>query len=264
MDGNRTLAVILTAVEVETASIMSSFDGWKRKKLPGDEQRYFEAFLERDGQSYPIITAQQAVMGMTASSSLAMKAIYTFHPEYLIMSGIAAGTGEESLQMYGDVLVPDMIWDYSTGKYVGPDEAEIRFGDVGFLPRPVSIATDPELLTIIRDTIGAEDNEFHVHVGPLACGSSVVANSNMVDKQIKALFPHTIGLDMESYSVYYAAANACEPKPKAIVVKSICDFANSEKGDKFQRFAAYTSAGYVNYLLRKHLPVDQASELGSS
>lgn len=256
---NRTFAVILTAVEVETAAIKMVFDGFKRKKIAGDEQVYLETFLERDGQREQIILAQQRVMGMTAASALAMKVIFTFRPKYLIMSGIAAGTGAESVQMYGDVLVPDMIWDYSTGKYVGPDEAEIRFGDVGFLPRPISIRTDPEILQIVRRSTESEDNEFHVHIGPLACGSSVVANSNMVDKQIRSLFPHTIGLDMESYSVYFTANNASEPKPKALVVKSICDFANSEKGDKFQKFAAYTSAGYVRYLLERCLPPDGLS-----
>ena len=252
----RIFAVILTAVEVETAAVKMIFNGFKRKRIVGDDQEYLETFLERDGQKERIILAQQRVMGMTAASSLATKAIFTFRPRYLIMSGIAAGTGQESQQMYGDVLVPDLIWDYSTGKYVGPDEAEIRFGDVGFLPRPISIRTDPEILQIVNQTKDASDNEFHVHIGPLACGSSVVANSNLVDKQIRALFPRTIGLDMESYSIYFTANNVSEPKPKALVVKSICDFANSEKGDKFQKFAAYTSAGYVQYLLEKCLPLD--------
>ena len=183
---------------METAAVKTVFDGFKRKLIAGDEQAYYETFIERDGEKQRIILAQQRVMGMTAASSLATKAIFTFRPQYLIMSGIAAGTGEESVQMYGDVLVPDMIWDYSTGKYVGPDEAEIRFGDVGFLPSPISIRTDPEILDIVNQTKDAADNEFHVHIGPLACGSSVVANSNMVDKQIRSLFPHTIGLDMES------------------------------------------------------------------
>ena len=250
------LAVILTAVEVETAAIKNAFEGWKPVHVNGDEQHYSEVCIERDGKSCRLITAQQKLMGMTATASLAMKAIYMFRPQYLIMSGIAAGLGEESVQMYGDVLVPDLVWDYSTGKYVGVDEAEIRFGDVGFLPRPVSLRTNPEILEIVKDTIDDKDNEFHVHIGPIACGSCVVANENMVDKQIRSMFPHTIGLDMESYSVYFAANNASEPKPYPIVVKSICDFANSEKGDKFQRFAAYTSGGYVKYLLEKRLPLD--------
>lgn len=253
-NGFDTLAVILTAVEVETDSIRKSFPGWRRVNVSGDAQRYDQTTITRgDGSSAHIITTQQRVMGMTASTLLAFKSIVLFRPKYLIMSGIAAGTSDDVEQMYGDVIVPDVIWDYTTGKYVGKDETEIRFGDVGFLPRPMSIETDPELLQKVRDTMHSEDNEYHVHVGPMACGSCVVANGEVVEKRIKPLFPRTVGLDMESYGVYYAAQNAPQPRPIPFVAKSICDFANSLKDDRFQRFAAYNSANYIKYMLENHL-----------
>lgn len=247
-------AVILTAVEVETASVRAAFGGWKRAAVHGDHQSYYETFIENSrGERVRIVTAQQDVMGMTACTNLASKAINTFRPRYLIMCGIAAGTDETTTHMYGDVIVPDVVWDYTTGKYVGPDESEIRFGDIGFLPRPVSLRTDPDIIDLIKSTQNAPDNEFHVHIGPMACGSSVVANEEVVNVRIKALYPHTIGLDMESYSVSYAAVNASEPRPTAVIVKSICDYANAYKDDRFQRFAAYNSAGYVKYLLENYL-----------
>ena len=255
MDEYKSTAVIMTAVDIESRSMDHIFSDWKLVKVPGDRQAYYEAYFERDGQQCRVITCQQSVMGMTAATMLASKAIYAFRPRYLILCGIAAGIGKESEQLYGDVIVPDMIWDYSTGKYVGANESEIRFGDIGFLPRPITINTDKEVMDVVRSTIGAEDNEFHVHIGPMACGSYVVANSEVVNKRVKSLFPHTVGLDMESYSVLYAAENATKPKPKALVVKSICDYADSEKSDQYQRFAAYTSSGYVKYLLEKCLKV---------
>ena len=249
-------AFFITAVEIETAGIKNLYDSWRRIRVNGDKQAYYETFFEKDGKSHRIITAQQSVMGMTAATVLTMKAIEEFHPRYIIMSGIAAGTGDEAKQIYGDVIVPATIWDYSTGKFVGPDDTEIRFGDLGFLPRPRSVYTDPEIIEIVRSTIGREDNEFHVHIGPLACGSSVVANRSVVEKQILSLFPRTVGLDMESYSVAFTALNSKEPQPKAIIIKSICDFADNEKSDQYQKFAAYTSSRYAKYLLENHLPVD--------
>ena len=39
----------------------------------------------------------------------------------------------------------------------------------------------------------------------------------------------------------------------ALVAKSICDFADSTKSDQYQKFAAYTSSGYVKYLLDHYL-----------
>ena len=249
-------AFFITAVVIETESVKRLYEPWKRIHVKGDNQAYYESYFEKDGKSHRIITAQQSVMGMTAATLLTMKAIEEFHPKYIIMSGIAAGTGDEAKQIYGDVIVPDVIWDYSTGKFVGPDETEIRFGDIGFLPRPRSVQTNSEIIEIVRNTIDREDNEFHVHIGPLACGSSVVANRSIVEKQILSLFPHTVGLDMESYSVAYSAQNSKQPKPKAIIIKSICDFADNEKSDQYQKFAAYTSSGYAKYLLENHLPLD--------
>ena len=248
-------AVILTAVEIETKSVRHLYKNWHKVHVRGDDQEYFEAFFQRDDEEYRVITCQQKVMGMTAATMLAAKATAAFHPRYLIMSGIAAGIEGDAAQLYGDVIVPDMIWDYTTGKYVGSDESEIRFGDIGFLPRPVMIHVDDEVMDVVRKTKEDPENEFHVTIGPMACGSYVVANSKVVDKTIKSLFPHTMGLDMESYSILFAAENAKEPKPKALVVKSICDYADSSKSDQYQRFAAYTSSGYVKYLLEKCLPL---------
>lgn len=246
-------AAILTAVPVETESVLKMFDSWQPESVAGDMQDYYTAVYEAGGAMRTVVTAQQAGMGMTVASLLAAKVIHTFRPKYLIMCGIAAGIGAESAQIYGDVLVPDMIWDYSAGKIVGSDEAGIRFGSIGFSPRPVAVDTDPELLEVIKSTVGRPDNEFHIHIGPMACGTTVVANREIVDKRIHSLFPHTVGLDMESYSIYYAARHCAAPRPKALVVKSICDFADSGKSDQYQKFAAYTSSGYVKYLLENYL-----------
>ncbi|MBQ6380608.1 MAG: hypothetical protein IJJ41_03280 [Clostridia bacterium] len=248
-------AFIITAVVIETESIKRLYPSWKRLSINGDSQAYYETWFEKDGERHRIITAQQSVMGMTAATVLTMKAIAQFKPRYVIMSGIAAGTGDEARQIYGDVIVPDVIWDYSTGKFVGPDETEIRFGDLGFLPRPRSVYIDEKMIELVKSTIGRDDNEFHVHIGPLACGSSVVANRAVVEKQVLSLFPKTVGLDMESYSVAFSCQNSAAPKPQAIVVKSICDFADSEKSDQYQKFAAYTSSGYTKYLLESILPL---------
>ena len=87
----------------------------------------------------------------------------------------------------------------------------------------------------------------------MACGNSVVANRDVVNKQIHSLFPKTAGLDMESYSVFYAAMHATEPKPKAIVIKSICDYADSEKSDQYQKFASYTSSRFAKFLYENYL-----------
>lgn len=257
--GYECAAVICTAVEIESACVLKTLGKWSRLRVKGDKQTYYECvFEDKDGVRRRVITCQQDVMGMTAASALAMKATMLFHPRYLIMSGICAGIAHPDEQLYGDVLVPDVVWDYSTGKYVGPNDSEIRFGDVGFLPRPQSLALDPDLKEMIDRLSEPGACEFFVRTGPLACGSSVVANRNAVDSRVRSLFPKTVGLDMESYGIFLTASKAPAPRPKALVVKSVCDYANDEKSDDFQKFASFTSSGFVEFLMTSELDFSEA------
>ena len=252
----QTTAAIITAVEIETFAVLNLYRNWEKAMFPGDKQTYYLTSFQRDNKEYSLVTAQQDVMGMTSSALLCAKIIAQFRPRYLIMCGIAAGIGEGIDQVYGDILVPDVVWDYSTGKFVGANDAEIRFGDLGFLPRPKSIAVDDFVLSVIRSIQNRSDNEFHVHIGPLACGSTVVANREFVNKRVLPLFRSTIGLDMEAYSVIYSARNFPAPSPTPIIIKGICDYADEEKSDQYQKFAAYNSSQFTKYLLERHLPLE--------
>ena len=244
----RTHAAIITAVKIETESVHRLYDNWERVILPDDGQEYYA----RTFREHTIITAQQNTMGMTAAAFLSAKIISAFRPEYLIMCGIAAGLGSEADQLYGDVIVPDVVWDYSSGKFTAPGKGAITSGNVGFQPRPRSIALDAGILKLITSLKGR--TEFELHIGPMACGSAVIANREAIETRIKSVIPETLGLDMESYGIFYAAENSSSPKPKAIVIKSICDYADSRKSDKYQKFAAYTSSQFTKYLLENHLP----------
>lgn len=48
-----------------------------------------------------------------------------FRPKYILMPGIAAGI-DETEQLYGDVVLADMVWNYSNGKYVTKDRGETK------------------------------------------------------------------------------------------------------------------------------------------
>ena len=197
-------------------------------------------------------------MGMTAAAVLAMKLIQRFRPRYLIMPGIAAGISiqETDAQFYGDVVVADTIWNYAAGKFVSADRADIQFGGVGFIPRPTVIQMDPKIRECVVDAVNSSENQCHVRIGPMACGSKVVATREILEKQIHSQFPHTIGLDMESYAVIYAAENATHPRPYALVIKGVSDYADGEKSDDYQKFAAYTSAEFAKLLYEKYLPLN--------
>ena len=51
----------------------------------------------------------------------------------------------------------------------------------------------------------------------------------------------------------YAVKQAPAPRPMGLVIKSVCDYADEEKSDQYQKFAAYTSAQFAKLLYEKHL-----------
>ncbi len=244
-------AIIIYVTEIEKNAVMRMYD-WNELKVEGDNQEYMETYVERGERKLHVICARQDEMGMTASAALTAKMISLFVPKYVIMPGIAAGTGNflpSEDQIYGDVVLAQSVWNYSNGKYVSPQDAEIVFGEVGFLPRPTKVDIKGDFIEKIQKFIESDQNEFHVQYGPLASGTAVVANASMMKKQVMKSFKNTKGVEMEGYGVAYAANHALEPKPFAIIAKSVCDFADERKNDKYQKFAAYTSCGFVKELI---------------
>ena len=250
--------VALLSVTTTEFRAVTHFHDWRAKTFPGDDQIYDTASFERDGRQHTLVHAKIGEMGMTAAAATAMKVIFTFRPRYLIMVGIAAGVAKNELedQRYGDVIVADVVWNYSAGKFVSPEQAEIHYGNLGFLPRSTSESIPEEIMLYLRRAAASEENPCHVYIGPMACGSTVVANRELLEKQIYTQYQRTAGLDMESYAVVYAANHASDPKPTPIIVKSVCDFADSRKSDEYQRFAAYSSCEFAKFLSEKILPMD--------
>lgn len=187
-----------------------------------------------------------------------MKLIKHFRPRYLIMVGIAAGVVQADVekQIYGDVVVADVIWNFSSGKFVSPEKADIRFGEIGFIPRPTVIKINPEIVPFIKEASESKEKQCHVFVGPMASGSAVVANSEFLNKSIRTQYSHTAGLDMEAYAIAYAAENATKPRPVPLIIKSVCDYADSGKSDQYQKFAAFTSCEFAKLLYEKFLPYE--------
>lgn len=148
------------------------YNDWKPLFLKGDEQIYFETSFERNGKIHKIITARQSEMGMTAAGVLTMKMISYFKSKYVIMVGIAAGIAHKNEvdQIYGDVVVPDIVWDYFSGKFVSASNASLNFGGISFIPRPHFVSTDGAMLEAVERAMHSKKNKCRVHIGPMACG----------------------------------------------------------------------------------------------
>jgi len=83
----------------------------------------------------------------------------------------------------------------------------------------------------------------------MASGASVVAAREFA-ASIAGQHKDLLAIEMEGYAVMAAAECATAPAPIAIVIKSVCDFADAKKTDDWQAYAAYTSAAFADRLFR--------------
>ena len=242
------LAIICALNSPELESVRRLGWAWTRIELANDHIPYYRGEYVRSGEGRVVHAAAAPRMGMTAAAVLATKMILAFRPRYLAMSGIAAGIrGRVGL---GDVVVVDTAFDYGSGKFQGTG------GRSRFLQEPHHLQLAAELrskakllsedghwLSDIRRgwPAPAPDTELRIHLGPLASGAAVLADSK-VSERLLSLHRKLLGIDMETYGVFCAASEASVPRPQPLVIKGICDFADEEKGDDLQRYAAYTSA----------------------
>lgn len=116
------------------------------------------------------------------------------------------------------------------------------------------LSSDQELLASIRrDWPGDKpDTNLSIHIGPFASGAAVLADQstlNLIINQQRKL----LGIDMETYGIFTAAAEAPEPRPRAFSVKSVVDFADGQKDDRYQRYAAFTSAMILRHFAERFL-----------
>jgi len=160
------------------------------------------------------------------------------------MTGICAGVrGECEL---GDVLVASPSWDWQMGKYV-KEAMEVAPDQI---PVPEEVSRRMTLLEKERKFFielseaytGEKPNQIpRLRPGPLASGSAVLADQATVET-IKAQHRKALGVDMEIYGMYSAVRDSAAPKPIPVALKSVCDFADHLKNDKYQKYASYMSA----------------------
>jgi len=188
-------------------------------------------------------------MGMVTTSILATQMIELFRPKYLTMTGIAAGiVGETEL---GEVIVIEHSWDYNSGKIKTTKDGSRKFDvdmrqeslDRDLYNKMLILQNDKDYLNqVYINYQGTKPKTYlEISIGSIASGAAVIANDNIIE-DIKTQARKLKGIEMEAYGLFSAAHYATNPKPKPLVIKSVCDFADENKNDDIQDYAAYTSA----------------------
>lgn len=248
--------VIVTALaNPELKQVLQLPYGWQLERRVGDPTTIHRGLFKRDSKDIRVVAACSQRKGMPSAAALASRLAMAYKPKYLVMLGICAGIRDKV--GLGDIIVADPTWDWGSGKY-GVDSQ----GASVFLGAPYQMTLNPVVSQLARElvtdkrvlsAIRAEwegpvpEGTLAGAVGPVASGASVIADSGLnefVGSQHKDL----LGVEMEGYAVMAAAEYCPTPGPTAIVIKSVCDFADSLKSNAWQDFAAFTSARFAHHL----------------
>jgi len=218
---------------------------WSPPKSLDEVGYYYEGICSIGGVDRTVVAAAAPRMGMVASAVLTVNMIAKFRPRLLAMVGICAGVkGECNI---GDVLVADPSWDWQMGKLspdglsVSPDQIDIP---TAVSTRFVQLADAKQMwLELYESYPGPKPaNLPTVKVGPVTSGSAVLADAKLL-AEIRKQHRKLIGVDMELYGVYAASRDCSPPNPITFGLKSVCDYADSQKSDEFQEYAAHMSVG---------------------
>ncbi|MFM5335800.1 hypothetical protein ACET97_04555 [Aeromonas enteropelogenes] len=259
---NFDIAIITALVRPELEALLNIKLEWERFTLDNDPTVYYKTSIDLPNNlTKTIVTCSCPDMGMVSASAITTKICIKFNPKYIYMCGISAGIkGKVNL---GDIIVGETLWDWGFGKLTISDGMPLLQHGANHLSIDNRVknnlkdiqATRTFLDDIYRETpngINRPHHPLNAHIGPMASGSVVLEDPDTV-ALIKGQQRNILAIEMEGYGVMAAAELSVSEKPKVIIIKSICDFADPEKNDNWQTYAAYTSARYTYELIKNNI-----------
>lgn len=248
------IAIITALRTPELRAVLDLNANWVEMKFENDlVSTYHKGIFQNQTKRLSVVATSCPQMGMNAAAVLSTKVIQRFKPKYIVMLGITAGVRGKA--NFGDVIVVDYSWDYGSGKNRFDDNTK----ETAFDPDPRPITLDPNISDMMSSAISDKkyvtdisnnwrafdiETPLKAVIGPVASGAAVLENIILIEEHIKVQQRKVVGIEMEAYGVFTAAKYSCEPKPKCIVIKSVCDFGDSEKNNIYQAYAAYTSSEF--------------------
>lgn len=235
---------------------------WEKFNISSVPIDFFRSEMRTElGHTIKLVAARNNMAGMQAISAMASCMYTMFGLHVIFMTGICAGFKKDENDTsidFGDIFIAESEYDYGSGKLC-------LMNDIPILkPDPKMLECDFDLKGKINTFIEECKPEFtlmsalrsknldlikktpQLHFAPGACGSYVVANKEFMKGLIKT-YRKIKGLDMEGYGLYMAAHMLGR---KALLIKGVSDFADSDKGDAYHRMCSYSSACFLFEFLK--------------
>lgn len=255
--------VVITALEKEFDALKVIFPALnedKIRELIGVREYYTIDFKSPDKRSSVRLAFVCAEgMGRVSAALTARDAVYDLTPKYIILVGIAAADPQGGRIQKGDVVIAKEVVDYEIQK-ITPKGIEWRPEDFPCSADLVRIAKEVRRQNWIKDidkgTLELCPDGYRKSEAKLvkvACGDKVIADPETRDNLLKTLGKPGRPLDvieMESAGICHAIYQTPdEMAPRFTMIKGICDYADYEKNDQAQKFAARVAGVFLRSFL---------------
>src|SRR5712692_3033289 len=242
------------ALPIERDALLRRLEGREVVQDDYEPLTYYRGHISvpATGEYYEVVAAMLLGMGNDEAAVSTVRVIERWRPAYVLMVGIAGGVpGKVAL---GDVVISDFVYYYEPARRTPRGDQR----------RPQHFLSDRLLygralayeagewrsdIAIARPGTAQADVPFpRAYFGAIGSGEKVIADARALARLLKEC-PRLLAVAMEGAGVARAAAQQPHPPP-FIEVRGICDYANEQKNDDWQPFAAEATAAFTVGLLR--------------
>lgn len=233
---------IVTATTAEFQAVKNKLTGSSRlPTFPDDSQIYYDGVFAGNNKRINVILTQCHHQGTAAASTTTTKLVLRYKPNLVVMLGHAAGNKKllKTLNL-GDLLICSEAVDYDQVTVIQSKGAKQKIKEKD---RKVSVPADSTLISLLDQfassgaMLSAIKQRFtgcnlfahtlSYKVGKIISGDALVRSEKWFEKIIQDN-TGAIGLDMETYGVYYSSLHTLfKNKPLFISIKSVSDFGSN-------------------------------------
>jgi formylglycine-generating enzyme required for sulfatase activity/nucleoside phosphorylase len=241
---------IITALDIEKLAVLKAFEiDEKKDRHRKDSRTYWRKRLSlADGKFYEIVVAQCLDVANLNAAILTNDVLHHWKPHAVIMVGIAATSKSSPKQNLGDLVVGREIYYYEMGKVTAE----------GKIPEPKQIPVDATLLDrvqalpksdflVLAERPDSTTKHPKIEIGVIASGDKVIGDEAERDK-IADTNRKILAIEMEGYGVIASTWQSSDPV-RCLVIRGLCDYADSSKNDKWHAYAAAVAADFTKYFL---------------
>ena len=244
----------VTALPIERDALLRRLEGREVVQDDFEPLTYYRGRISvpATGEYYKVVIVMLLGMGNDEAAVSTVRVIERWRPAYVLMVGIAGGVpGKVAL---GDVVVSDFVYYYEPAKQTPKGDqrrAQQFLSDRLLYGRALAYEAGEwrSDITIARPGVAQADVPFpKAYFGAIGSGEKVIADARALSRLLKEC-PKLLAVAMEGAGVARAATQQPHPPP-FIEVRGVCDYANEQKNDDWQPFAAEAAAAFTVGLLR--------------